>query len=249
MSLRNALQTRLERLRNAGRALRFSLGGRRFIAQSFPDSVLKDALGGSRSRSDISDHLSELCFCTLDSPPDLIVELGTRGGESTRALLAAAQIAQRPILSIDINPCAPADLPHTKRWNFIQADDVNFGRTQFRDWCKAADLPARIGTLFIDTSHEYEHTREEIDAWFPHLATGANVIFHDTNMGKGTYARMDGSIGHGWNNQRGVIRALEEYLGRHYDETTHFTDCTDTFLVRHIPYCNGLTILRKYSNR
>lgn len=212
-----------------------------------PDPILARTLAGCRARSDISDHLGEIYHAALDSPPGLIVELGTRGGESTRALLAAAAATERHVLSIDTEPCDPAELPHRERWHFVQADDVAFGRDHFAEWCETKDLPTGISTLFVDTSHEYEHTRREIAAWFPHLSPGAHAVFHDTHMADGTYGRLDGSIGHGWDNRRGVIRALEEYLGRSYDESSRFVDLADGHLVRHLPNCNGLTVVRKRS--
>ena len=245
MSLSKRFRPYLRRIRSAPGSLYIRLAGPRFTNSSCPDSELQRILAGSAERSDISDHLGDIYFHALDSPSELIVELGTRGGESTRALLGAANATDRQVLSVDVDPCGTVDLPHTERWHFVQADDVQFGRENFSDWCETANLPPRIGTLFIDTSHLYEHTREEINAWFPHLVDGALVLFHDTNMGDGRYARMDGSIGCGWDNERGVIRAIEERLGRQYDESTRFVDLTEEFLVRHTPYCNGLTVLRK----
>ena len=212
---------------------------------SCPNRNLQQSLRGCESQSDISDHLGDIFFRALDAPDSLIVELGTRGGESTRALLAAAAEKNQQVLSIDIDPCEPDALPHSERWTFVQADDIEFGQTEFPRWCEDAGTQPMIGTLFIDTSHEYEHTVREIEVWFPYLAPQAMVIFHDTNMGDGLYTRLDRSTGYGWGNDRGVIRAIEEFLDRKYDETTQFSDCTPEFLVRHVPYCSGLTVLRK----
>src|SRR5476651_2065618 len=55
-----------------------------------PHPVLAEALGRwADARSDIHDHLGAIFAETVRSRPKLIVELGTRGGLSTRALLAA----------------------------------------------------------------------------------------------------------------------------------------------------------------
>ena len=208
---------------------------------------LAAALPGSNRRTDISDHLSTLFYFAVDSSPKLIVELGTRGGESTRALLAAADHTQSTLLSIDIFDCENIQLPFRKRWHFIKADDLEFASSGFTAWCQSRSLEPRIDVLFIDTSHEYEHTKAEIKLWSSYLADHAVMLFHDTNLGDGTYARLDGSIGIAWNNQRGVIRALEELLGRRYDETSFFCDVTKNYLVMHYPNCNGLTVLKKVS--
>jgi cephalosporin hydroxylase len=196
-------------------------------------------------QSDITDHLGVIFFFVLHSSPRLIVELGVRSGESTRVLLAAAEAANAHVLSIDIEPWYDIEVPFKNRWSFIQADDVDFGRNGFVSWCVANHHEPKVDVLFVDTSHEYEHTKQEILTWSNHLADGATLIFHDTNMGEGVYVRYDGSIGFGWDNDRGVIRAVEELVGKTYDENTYFTDATDKFLVMHFPGCNGLTVLRK----
>lgn len=72
------------------------------------------------------------------------------------------------------------------------------------------------------------------------------MIFHDTNMGLGVYGRIDGSVGIGYDNERGVIRALEEFLGRQYDEKSFFCDLAGGYLIKHYPHCNGLAVLKKY---
>jgi hypothetical protein len=89
----------------------------------------------------------------------------------------------------------------------------------------------------------YDHTTQEIDVWHRLVAPGGMMIFHDTNMGEGVFRRYDGSLGGGWNNDRGVIRAIEGFLGRRYDEGTAFVDVAGEWVVRHDPFCNGLTVL------
>ncbi len=211
---------------------------------SYCNSHLRNAVP-TGWQSDITDHLGAIFFFTLNAAPRLIVELGVRSGESTRVLLAAAELADAHVLSIDIEPWSHIEVPFKSRWTFVQADDVAFGRSSFVNWCASKHLEPKVNVLFVDTSHEYEHTRQEILTWTAHLADQATLIFHDTNMGEGAYVRYDGSIGFGWNNNRGVIRAIEELVGRNYDENTYFTDATDDFLIIHFPGCNGLTILRK----
>lgn len=196
--------------------------------------------------SDISDHVATLFFEAAAARPKLIVELGTRGGESTRALLAAAVRCDARMLSVDIDPCDPPNLPDDARaaWTFVQADDVAFGRERFAGWCAEQGLEPRIDVLFIDTSHLYEHTCEELAVWMPLVAANGTVLFHDTAMGH-AYRRNDASIGFGWDNDRGVIRAIEEYLGRRYDETRYFVDEAGGWLIRHDPKSSGFTVLRR----
>lgn len=207
---------------------------------------LSTALVGGKAVSDISDHLGAIFFFATNARPKLIVELGTRGGESTRALLASAQITGATLLSIDISgpPHTVPDLEH--RWRFVKTDDVRFAKNSFRDWCASESLAPSVDVLFVDTSHEYEHTKQELEAWVEHLSSRAILIFHDTNMGNGVYRRTDGSVALGWNNQRGVIRAIEELLGRRYDENAYFCDFARGYVVMHFPHCNGLTVLQRH---
>ena len=216
-------------------------------SSSHPNRVLADALGHwADAPADIHDHLGALFAEAVAARPRLIVELGTRGGVSTRALLAAAEVADAHVLSVDIVDCPLTDIPERflRRWSFVRADDVAFAGQPFSDFCAERSLPALAEAILIDTSHHYEHTRAELTAWLPRLAPRGVMMFHDTHMGDGWYRRLDGVVSRGWNNQRGVIRAIEEVLGRQYDETTFFSDATADFVIQHTPWSSGFTVLR-----
>ena len=218
-------------------------GGTRYV-QTFPSPPLFQAVG-KLGRSHTSDHLGSLFFFAVDAQPRLMVELGTKGGESTRALLAAASITKAVLLSVDIRDCGQLALPFSEHWQFVQADDVEFGRTGFVEWCRSHSIEPKIDLLFIDTSHMREHTKKEMEAWGPHLSDHATVVFHDTSMGAGPYARLDGSVGFGYDNERGVIAEIEELLGRRYDERSFFCDFAQGYLIMHHPSCNGLAVLKR----
>src|ERR1700733_9286754 len=88
-------------------------------AASWPSPVLAEALGRwASSPADIRDHLGTLFAETVAASPRLIVELGTRGGVSTRALLAAAEVADAHLVSVDIVDCPLTDIPERflRRW-------------------------------------------------------------------------------------------------------------------------------------
>jgi cephalosporin hydroxylase len=214
---------------------------------SAPHPALAEALGRwADAPSDIHDHLGLIFAETVAARPRLIVELGTRGGVSTRALLAAADVAGAELLSIDIEDCSGIDIAarFSERWRFVQSDDVAFAGAPFEAFCAERGLPAQADVIFIDTSHEYEHTRAELAAWTPRLSTRGAMLFHDTNMAT-WFRRLDGQVDFGWDNQRGVIRAIEEMLGRRYDERTFFTDIAGGFAVQHTPWSSGFTVLRR----
>src|SRR6185437_907021 len=118
---------------------------------------------------------------------------------------------------------------------FYQGDDVIFA-DQFPEFCRKRNISPEIDLLFIDTSHYYEHTVQEIRAWFPLLAGRAKVVFHDTNS-RIVGPRNDGCFELAWDNQRGVIRAIEEYVGVSLDETRTYVGCANGWLIRHLPNC------------
>ena len=195
----------------------------------------------AQTPTDISDHLPRLFVEALQTDPDTIVELGVRGGESTFAFERAARLTDASVVSVDVDETSYRS--EYDDWRFVRADDIEFAE-RFGEWCDDNGVDPAIDVLFIDTSHRYEHTIAEIDTWFPHLANDAVVLFHDTNM-EDFYRRKDGTIGKGWDNDRGVIRALEDFFDCNFDETKPFVTVSRGFAIRHYPLCSGLTVLRK----
>ena len=204
---------------------------------NFFNEIQKRAL----KRSDISDHLMTLFEETISLKPHLIVELGVRSGESTFVLERAARLSAATLISVDIEDCS--HISNYSKWLFVQKDDVAFAK-EFKNFCVERGIKPEIDAFFIDTSHLYEHTKQEIGFWFPLLSSRAKVFFHDTNLRK-IYKRKDGSIGEGWNNKRGVIRALEDYFGVVFNETREWTTFIKEWSIKHKPYCSGFTILEK----
>jgi len=199
---------------------------------------------GERAASrytDISDHLLTLFAEAVSVHPRLIVELGVRGGESTFAFERAARLSNAHLVSVDLNDCIiQSSYP---KWSFVKQDDTIFAG-QFADWCSSQKIPPDIDVLFIDTCHLYENTLEELRLWMPYLSAKSKMILHDTNMRK-IYRRADGSLYLGWDNARGVIRALEETLGVRFNEIYDFVTVAKGWLIRHWAHCNGLTVLEK----
>jgi predicted O-methyltransferase YrrM len=215
---------------------------------STPNPVLAEALGRwATAGSDIHDHLATIFGEAVAAQPRLIVELGTRQGISTRVLLAAAEISDAHVLSIDIADCSRIDLPERlrARWTFICADDVAFAGQPFAAFCAGRNSPPFADVIFVDTSHAYKHTRVEIEKWIVRLSPRGIMLFHDTNMGNGWFRSLNGKVELGSDSGRGVIRAIEEFVGRRYDEATYFTDVAAGYMIQHVPWSSGFTILRR----
>jgi cephalosporin hydroxylase len=192
--------------------------------------------------TDISDHLATIYSEAVVLQPRLIVELGVRGGESRFVLERVARVTGSFLVSADLDDCSSV-CSQNPRWHFVKSDDIEFAKI-LPAWCIEHGIEPRIDVLFIDTSHIYEHTLQEIRAWFPFLSSRCKVIFHDTNIRR-FYRRSDGTIGEGWDNQRGVIHAIEEDLGVRFNERLDFVTMVDGWLIRHWAHCNGLTVMER----
>ena len=123
--------------------------------------------------TDIHEHLTTLYMLTVEMKLKTILELGTRNGESTIALLTAAEKIGGKVYSIDVDRCLKAkdkiksyDLQ--KYWTFTQGDDLKV------KWKKPIDH------LFIDTSHLFEHTLRELEKYEVYVKRGGLITFHDT---------------------------------------------------------------------
>lgn len=122
--------------------------------------------------TDIHEHLATLYMLTVELNLKRIVELGTRGGESTIALLEAAKQIGGRVCSIDIDPCLQAKAKVRvyelqKYWMFIQGDDLEV------KWEKPIDH------LFIDTTHTFDQTIKELGKYEPYVEYGGIMTFHD----------------------------------------------------------------------
>ncbi len=219
-------------------ALRYSEPNR-ILPRGTPD--FEEILHYAEKPSDISDHLPTLFIEAFRYSPRLIVELGVRNGSSTFALERVAKLCGSTLVSVDIEDCK-IESTYERRY-FVQEDDISFG-SRFPAWCRENRIDSKVHVLFVDTSHEYEHTVQEIDTWFKHLDDSAIVIFHDTNMQE-IFRHNDGRLAQGWDNDRGVIRAIEEYLDCSIDEKIFHNLIVGDWILRHYPFCSGLTILEK----
>lgn len=193
----------------------------------------------SKNDTDISSHLDTIYLKTLEMNPKQIVELGVRGGESSKMFNYVNEEIDSKIVGVDVDDC---DYSFVKNGTFYKVSD-----TIFHAFYNSM-YGSNIDVLFIDTSHYYDHTVQEIKFWFPLLSQKALVIFHDTNLNN-EYVRKNRTKGVGWDNQRGVIRAIEEYFNTQFDETQNFTYTTElhgySWRISHEPLCNGLTLVYK----
>ena len=171
-----------------------------------PMNVLEEHMVAN---TDIHEHLNTIYMLIRMNNLKDILELGTRGGESTIALLLAAKDIGGHVTSVDIDECKDAKNMVSKYnlgnyWTFLQGDDLSI------------EYHEKIGLLFIDTSHTYEHTLNELQKYEPYVIKQGIIAMHDT------VSCPD------------VLRAIEMYVsGRN-----------DLILFNYLN-CNGLGVIYK----
>lgn len=156
---------------------------------------------------DIIDHLDYLRQVTLLVEAEYILELGTRTGTSTQAFVDAANILNAKVVSVDIDPTVihlvPERVRSNSHWKFVNKDSLEF-------------VPERnIDVLFIDTSHTYIRTLEELRRYAPGVTRNGVILLHDTI----SYPE--------------VMKAIEDYMA----------EKPGVYTLEHRAFCSGLGVL------
>lgn len=154
----------------------------------------------ANATDDIRHHLWSLYWICRLLRAKRVVELGVRGGDSTRALLAAMKDTGGRLTSFDIAGDAydvrrkteDMGIPWRDIWECRKGDSADAGVL----W--------RYGPLdvvFVDTLHTHDHTLRELQAWEGHVR-GA-MVFHDT--------------GNTEPHQNGVRPAIDAFLAKNFE--------------------------------
>lgn len=137
------------------------------------NSILEPFAANLTKLSDIHEHLITLYMLTVQMNLKNILELGTRTGESTITFLYAAKQIKGNVTSVDIDDCVEArkqveENRLSEFWSFIQANDLEL------KW------ESPISHLFIDTSHTYKQTLDELTKFEPLVTNGGLITMHDS---------------------------------------------------------------------
>lgn len=208
----------------------------------------KDILVYANTKNtDISSHLPALLCHSLLQKPGMILELGVRGGESTLPLRKAAELFGATLIGVDMDPVWQKTYADIQNAFFFCMNDTEFPaifKNDFKD--------KKIDVIFIDTSHLYEHTLQEISLFVPFLSEHGFISFHDSNvtpLANSGYIRLNGSWDGAPGNTRGVTQAIKKYFSIEFDEYNYYNaffrkDGVNWHII-HYPFCNGLTIIKK----
>lgn len=207
---------------------------------------VNNALFKGTKETDISDHLNTIYAIAMAKKPKVILELGTRGGESTKVLTHVAQKFGSRGYSVDLSE-APDWLNSRTDWKHFVYDDTKFPEIITKNWPDGTTFDG-IDLLFLDTSHFYEHTLQELELYWDLINPDGVLILHDTNCTEEVTRRLSGGSNQGWNNSRGVIRAVEEFFECKIDESMLLSIESLGRLAKgltHYPWNNGITIIYK----
>lgn len=176
-------------------------------------SILREA-DGKGACGDIMPHLPILFSLAFGLGAKKVLEIGTRDGCSTLALLAALEKTNGKLVSIDINDCPIARkrieaCGLSSHWHFIKghSDDV----------VSAASSFGPFDILFIDANHSYEQCRKDFNNYSKMLAPAGFVALHDPILFSG-----------------GVGRVVSE-LRASYSEILTLPYCNGLTIVRNVP--------------
>ena len=169
----------------------------------------------SKLGTDIHQHLPTLYAMAVNMKAKVVIELGVRTGESTIPFLEAMQVTDGHLWSVDVDPCIQAKQKMKNygldgRWTFTVLGDIEYGMHVW-DKSKKADI------IFIDTSHEYQQTKKEIEVFEPLLRPGGIMMFHDTVSFPA-----------------GVLKPILEFMGGH-----------PKYKFENFQNCHGLGIITK----
>jgi predicted O-methyltransferase YrrM len=123
-----------------------------------------------RAPSDIREHLPVFVRLCEKVGARKVIELGTRSGVSTVGWLYGLR-DQGHLWSVDLDAGPPLDWPH---WTFVRGDDL--------DPAVVGQLPSDADIVFVDTSHDYQHTRAELNVYATKVRPGGRLVLHDTEL-------------------------------------------------------------------
>ena len=175
---------------------------------------------------DSDQHLATLMSMVLNCRARQVLELGVRMGDTTLPMLVGCYFTGGHLTSVDIHPTtfkAPADL--NDKWTFVQSDALEFLE-------ESAKSGAHFDMVFIDDWHTTEHVKKELELLDKMTSISSIILLHDL-MHSYSHPNYNEDVQAGGEFEGtgpyGAIKQLDK----------------DKWEWATIPYCHGLTLLRK----
>lgn len=122
------------------------------------------------TQSDIQHHLGLLYSLARGN----VLELGTRTGVSTSALLAGVEAHGGRVVSVDIDPRCEGVAKDHPLWVFWPGSSTDADMAQ-----DIATYAGPFDLLLVDTEHTFEQVTAELALWSPHMRPGGRILLHD----------------------------------------------------------------------
>lgn len=222
-----------------------------FLPLSVLDMYKEMLIYSNHDDTEISSLIPVLFFHGFIQNPRLIVEAGVCLGYSSRAFSMVNKICNSKLIGLDNDPNSIPAYSNLHNSEFVLINDLQF--THYYATSEFKNTP--LDVVFIDTSHEYEHTLAEITQFVPLLSKNGIIMFHDSYVtpltvnNRPAFWRINDTIQLACVNPFGVAPAIKKYFSISFDESKYtnmrFTLNENAWQMIHYPFCNGLTILKK----
>lgn len=190
---------------------------------------------GKFEKSDIEEHLPTIRKFVREKKPKIIVELGVRKGETTKAIVSEAYHYGGKIYSCDIDDCSKVSKYYN--WEFINFCSLITAH-------KLKKLIGKVDLLFVDTMDTFEQVTQDLNSWEKFVKKKGTIMIHDTNLSL-IYERKNGTMGVANNTHRGAARAIEKYFKIKMVETEDFEKNYKNIKIQHYSTSCGFTIITK----
>ncbi|MDB4314577.1 class I SAM-dependent methyltransferase [bacterium] len=191
---------------------------------------IEDFIARSLTGKEDSDrHLMTIFSIALATRGKNYIELGVRGGTTTKPLLEAAKINGGNLFSVDIDAGPNIKDPN---WHFNQVDAIEYLKMWRESGKPAPDF------VYVDDWHSYDHVKKELEILDDIVTPNTVILLHDLMYGNtAPHYHSDMTMRDGQWANGGPYRAVAELNPQFWEFAT-------------LPWSHGLTILRKkYSNR
>lgn len=140
-----------------------------------------------------------------------VLEIGTRWGISTTALLAGLQENGGHLYSVDVEEHCASLYPGHLQWTFIH------GHSRLSTDRIKELIPPTLDVLFVDGDHSFAAALYDMETYGAMVRPGGLILAHDVNP-----AGITPELQHrGWAASPGAREAFDHYLSAHPDLQGH----------------------------